>query len=166
MLLIFFGTPGVGKNFVGKILKHHFDFYFYDGDDDLTDDMKESIKKQELFSEEMRKHFYDILTKRLLDLQKKFEKIVMAQALMKELNRQQILNALPHAEFVLIEAESSLIDQRLRRRNDWVSLEYAEKIRKAFEPATLPHKQIINNKGETEIISQIQRLFPDFKRSA
>jgi hypothetical protein len=26
----------------------------------------------------------------------------MAQALMKELNRQQILNALPHAEFILI----------------------------------------------------------------
>jgi gluconokinase len=48
MLLILFGLPGSGKNFVGRILQEDFGFLFHDADDDLPDEMREAIQSQQI----------------------------------------------------------------------------------------------------------------------
>ena len=43
-LIILFGLPGTGKTYVGKVFEKYFDYYFYDGDNDLTPEMREAIQ--------------------------------------------------------------------------------------------------------------------------
>ncbi len=61
MLLIVFGLPGAGKTYVGKLLKDEFGFYFYDGDRDLTDEMRQALKEKKLFNDSMRDVFFQQL---------------------------------------------------------------------------------------------------------
>lgn len=43
-VIILFGLPGAGKTCVGKILEEYFNFYLYDGDIDLPDNIKDAIQ--------------------------------------------------------------------------------------------------------------------------
>lgn len=56
MLLILFGLPGCGKNYVGEILQSSFGFYFYDGDDALTDDMRDCLNNG--YEETTSRHYF------------------------------------------------------------------------------------------------------------
>ncbi len=143
MLIIFIWYAGVGKNYVGRILQDEFHYYFYDADDDLTDEMKTSIEKGELFTDDMRQHFFDIVAQKIIYLQRQYPNIVVAQALMKQRNREQLKKMHHDAQFILIEAEENIINERLLHRNDWVSLELAGKIRRAFEKPLLNHFKTI-----------------------
>ena len=49
-LIILFGLAGDGKTYVGKIFEKYFNYYFYDGDNDLTEEMKEAIKTKTVFT--------------------------------------------------------------------------------------------------------------------
>ena len=58
MLLILFGLPEAGKNFVGDILKEEFDFFYYDIDDDIPEELKEVVRQGEIIEEGMRNKFF------------------------------------------------------------------------------------------------------------
>jgi len=45
ILIILFGLPGAGKNFVEDILRDEFEFFYYDIDDDIPEKIKEIVKK-------------------------------------------------------------------------------------------------------------------------
>lgn len=160
MLFIVFGKPGVGKNFVGRILRDHFGFYFYDADDYLTPEMISAIEQREVFTQNMRDHYFAIVADKITELQKQQQNIVVAQALAKEINRQHLANLFPEAKFILINADDALVDERLINRNDWVNLEYVAKIRQIFEPAQLTHLELDNNYGDAEIIEQLNAMLP------
>lgn len=154
MIFILFGIPGVGKNYVGRILSEQYGFHFYDADLDLTPDMRECIRLGQLYTDEMRDRFFEIVVHKIQQLQSKHSNIVVAQALAKERNREQILGHFPESQFFWIQAQRDLIYQRLVKRSDWVSIEYADKISYAFDLPLLQHEQINNNEGCSHIIRQ------------
>lgn len=159
MLLILFGLAGVGKNFVGQLIAKHGSYYFYDGDDLLSKEMQEYIQLKKPFAQTMRDEFTNRMIDKIKALQKTHPNIVFAQALFKEKNRKQLLEAFPQAQLILVSSTPEMITSRLKKRNNWIDEEYAKKLQKEFDSPTLPHKEIKNNKGEIEIIQQLATLF-------
>jgi gluconokinase len=158
MLLVLFGPPGVGKSFVGRILAQQYGFHLYDADEDLTPDMMTAIRQENVFTTAMRHRFFQIVVDKVQTLQSDRPNLAVAQALIKESNRQQVQTQLPHAQFVCIEASPENIKQRLYIRNNWISVEYADKIRAMFEPPQLPHHCLDNNGDQQHVQQQIIQL--------
>jgi gluconokinase len=158
MLWILFGLPGAGKNFVGELLRAHFDFYFYDADVDLTEDMRARIHKQELYTPAMRDAFFANVIEKIKELRAHHPRLAVAQTLAKRHNRQQILDAFPEAKFIRIDCDERLIEERLQQRNDWVSVDYFAKIRAIFEPEGVVSTSLDNNFDEAHILQQLREL--------
>ena len=158
MLIFLFGLPGVGKNYAGEILRDHFGFYFYDADEDLTPPLIEAIHQRGPFPPSERENYFNIVIKHIESLQKKHENIVVAQALAYEDNRQQLKNHFPEATFSHITADTNIVNKRLLARDDWVDIDYANKIREKFESPLIPHKIITNNQDHHHIIQQITTI--------
>src|SRR6185436_10166319 len=98
-VIILFGLPGAGKTFVGKILEDYFGFYRYDGDQDMSQSLKDAIVAEKV-TDEMRDEFFNTLIKSARVLIKKHEKLVISQTFIKEKYREQFLQEIPDAEFV------------------------------------------------------------------
>ena len=158
MLLILIGLSGSGKNFVGEILAREFDFYFWDADIDIPQNMREQIYKKEFLSQKMRDEFTENIIRKIAELKIKHPKLVISQALYKERNRHQIALAYPDAQFIHVVSNKKNINDRLQQRNNWVDQTYADKISMHFEN---PHKidaTITNNSDATAIILQLHGL--------
>lgn len=157
-LLFVFGSPGAGKTYVGRVLHEEFNYYSYEADDDLTEEMIKAIQEERLFTDEMRERYFKIIIKKLSSLIQQHKNVVATQALIKEINRKQILQALPQTQFLHVSADISNITQRLKLRGDWVSIEYANKIRAIFEAPEIPHSNIDNNRDKQHVMQQLQGL--------
>ena len=107
-LIILFGLPGTGKTFVGKVFKKYFDYYFYEGDKDLTEEMKIAIKVQKVFTDRMRDIFFQKLTKSIQELKLKYKKLVVAQTFIKEKYRTVLIKKIPETKFILVETNNLL----------------------------------------------------------
>lgn len=160
-LFFVFGTPGSGKSYVGRILETDYGYYCYDADDDLTADMIAAIQNEQVFTEAMRQAYFNIVTTKTLALVKKHANLVVTQALIKEKNRQQVLAQLPKAQFIHVTADVNTINKRLKIRNNWVSIDYANKIRAIFEEPQLSHFTIDNNLDKQHVKNQLD-TFLDF----
>ncbi len=158
MVLVLFGLPGVGKSFVSRILANRYNFISYEADDDLTPEMIEAIRLEQVFTTAMRHHFFNIVINKLRYLQRNHPRIVMTQAIAKEQNRIQVLEGISAAKFIHVQANMNNIKNRLKLRNDWVSEEYAEKIRQIFEIPKIFHQQIDNNADINHVDEQIDKL--------
>lgn len=157
MLAILFGLSGSGKNFVGNILAKHFGYHFWDADSVLLPEMRQCIEKRELFTQKMRDDFMRVIIAKVTELKKTYPKLAIAQALYKEKNRVQLLDALPDSKLLYIEADPAKIAERLAQGvNKLVDADYARKISQNFEPSRLPHITITNNTDENSIIAQLQ----------
>jgi len=51
MPLIVYLVSWTGKTYIGKIFEKYFSYYFYDGDYDLTKEMKMAIKERKTFTD-------------------------------------------------------------------------------------------------------------------
>src|SRR5688572_15751898 len=133
MLLVLFGVPGAGKSYVGHILQDSFGFTFHDADHDLPDDVRHALANKLPVTDDMRDRFFARViasTARLRAMLetpsdespqdsdsplpegeglgvrvRPCERLVIAQAFMKERHRRLILDHFPDAQFVLIETE-------------------------------------------------------------
>jgi len=159
MLIFLFGHPGVGKNYVGETLASHLGFYFWDADLALTTNMQSYIANKQVFTQEMRDNFVQIIIKNTGELLKKHPDLVIAQALYKEKNRRQLAAAFPEALFIWIKASRKNILTRLKLRNNAVDQSYAEKVQSQFEEPLLSHKIIMNDLDQADIIKQFQLIF-------
>lgn len=145
-LIILFGLPGAGKTFVGKVFEKYFDYHFYDGDSDLTEEMKKAIKEQKVFTDKMRDVFFQKLTKSIQELKSKHKKLVVAQTFIKEKYRVNLINKIPDTKFILIETKNSLREKRLSLRKDYpLGMEYARKMSLNFDKPEIDHLIIVNN---------------------
>ena len=87
-LHILFGLPGSGKTFVGNVFKDYFNYSFYEGDTDFTEEMKYAISKQIPFADVMRGVFFNKLISHIQQVKDQHENLVVAQAFIKEKYRQ------------------------------------------------------------------------------
>lgn len=164
-LIILFGLPGTGKTFVGKIFEKYFDYYFYDGDNDLTEEMKEAIKVQRVFTNQMRDVFFEKLIKSILNLKFKQKKLVVVQTFIKEKYRVELINKIPEAKFILVETKKSVREKHLMERVDYpLDLEYARIMEKNFDKPIINQLTIVNNvDGIKDIKKQINLLLRNIK---
>lgn len=158
--VILFGLPGIGKTFVGKIFEKYFNYYFYDGDHDLTPEMKIAIKTKTVFTDQMRDVFFKILIDKIKSLTKKHKRLVVAQTFIKEKYRIDLLKKIPKSRFILIETKKDIREKRLMGRIDYpLDLEYARKMNTNFDKPIIDHVIINNNSyGEENIMKQIQQF--------
>ena len=159
--IILFGLPGTGKTYVGKVLEKYFGYYFYEGDNDLTPEMKEAIKVQRVFTDQMRDRYFKILISKVQDLGSRIKNLVVAQTFIKEKYRVALLKKIPETKFILIETNKSVRENRLILRKDYpLDLEYARIMEKNFDEPNIDHQVIINDEdGEENIIKQIKNDF-------
>jgi gluconokinase len=159
MLIILFGLSGAGKNFVGDILSKQFNYHFWDADIALPANMIKAIERQESFTQEMRDNFTNIVIQEISKLKTKYPNIVVAQALYKNKNREQIRAAFPETKLLYIQADLEQIIARLSKRNNKVDIKYAKKISLNFENPDSTQELIENNKNEAEVIEQLEAFF-------
>lgn len=159
-LIILFGLPGTGKTYVGKLFEKYFDYYFYEGDNDLTPEMKVAIKTKTVFTDKMRGIFFEILINKIKALAEKHTKLVVTQTFIKEKYRLQLIKVVPEAEFILIKTKKSIREKRLLERIDYpLDLKYARKMEINFDKPIIDHVTINNNSyGEKNIMKQIQQF--------
>lgn len=159
MLIILFGLAGSGKNYVGDILANHYNYYFWDADAALPPEMKQCIKEKKVFTQDMRDQFTAAMIEKIRTLQLEHKDLVIAQALYKEKNRNQLLTALNDAILIQIVANPEIIHQRLVKRFDEVDPSYADKISQGFEQPSASIKMIYNNSDQEHILKQLDQLF-------
>lgn len=159
-LIILFGLPGTGKTFIGKVFEKYFDYYFYEGDRDLTREIKSAIKTKTVFTDQMRDVFFKILINKIHDLSTQHKKLVIAQTFIKEKYRVDLLNKIPEAKFILIETKKDIREKRLAERVDYpLDLEYARKMENNFDEPKVSHSIITNDiDGAKNLQRQIELL--------
>lgn len=155
MLIYLFGLPAAGKNYVGEVLAEEFGFTFYDGDHDLTPEMRDAVREQRPFTDDMRDRFYDALIERITVLRGEFPFLAFCQATFKERHRRLIARAFPDVIFVLVEADEVIRMARLATGNNPVTPEYARRIAAFFEPPEHTHFIIRNNHGRQDVVRQL-----------
>ncbi|SRR5258708_5713852 len=159
-LFVFFGLPGAGKSFAGKIVEKYFDYHVYDGDNDLTEELHAAFQNQAVVTDSMREAFFNKLIQSIKKLIDKYDRIIIHQTFIKEKYRKQFLNAIPEAKFVLIETDTPLREKRLRERKYYpLDEEYARKMTLLFDKPIIRHTVLNNNiEGEESLKKQLQKI--------
>lgn len=167
-LIILFGLPGTGKTYVGKILEKYSGYYFYEGDNDLTPEMKIAIRVKKVFTDQMRDVFFEKLISKIQNLlalsevegKSKYKKLVVAQTFIKEKYRLNLIKKIPEVKFILIETKKSLREKRLSLRKNYpLDLEYTRKMCVNFDKPKINYQIIVNNKnGREDVKKQIEFL--------
>ena len=158
MFLYLFGLPAAGKNYVGEVLAEAFGYTFYDGDLDLTDELRDAVREGRPFTDPMRDRFYAALVERIAALRRDHADLAFCQATFKERHRAQMAAAFPDVVFVLVEADEAARLARLAHGGNPVTVEYAQRIAAFFEPPQHPHFVIRNDGGREEVVAQLRSL--------
>lgn len=163
-VFVFFGLPGAGKTYAGKLAEKYFSYHFYEGDIDLPENMRAALENQEQITDEMRDQFFINLIASVKKLEKNHDTVVVAQTFLKEKYRQQFLRVFPNVTFVLIETATPLREKRLQQRKEYpIDITYARKMRDLFDRVHSSFHVIQNNSdGEIVLKDQMSRLFGEW----
>jgi len=158
MLIILFGLAGSGKNYVGEILGSEFDYFYWDADQAMPNEMREAIHQRDNFTQEMRDNLTTIIIEYIANFKTQHSKIVVSQALYKEKNRNQLLSVYPEAKLIEVKANLENRIAYLKQRNDEIDQAYAEKIYQNFEEPIILHGIVTNNSDRIAIINQLKKI--------
>ena len=162
MFLYLFGLPAAGKNYVGQVLAEDFGFTFYDGDRELTPEMRDAVREERPFTDAMRDRFYAQLVDHIATLRLAHSDLAVAQATFKERHRALVARAFPDVVFVLVEAGEAVRLARLAQGNP-VTVAYARQIAAFFEPPGHAHFVMRNEGRRAEVVAQVRRLLIDLE---
>ena len=158
MILILYGPPGSGKNFVAELLARTCGFYFYDADLNLTGEMRQCLYEKKTFTQPMRDYFFGVVIDEMKSLVSDYPKLVMAQAISRRVNRKQLHLAFPAARFVHIDASAEIRMQRLAKRNDWVTPDWVDRLLQIQEPANPGHFHLDNSGNSHHLLQQFSLI--------
>lgn len=157
MVYIIFGKAGSGKSYIGDLLENQFDFIHFDGDSILTEEMKSYIREEKTFTQSMVDDYVNKLSETIKNFYDYQKPVIISQALYRNKNRLELIENFPNIKFILANAKDDICYDRIEKRGNWVSVNYAKQIRSFFEE---PKHSIINIEndlnGKTHIILQIK----------
>jgi gluconate kinase len=160
-IFILFGKTGAGKNYVARVFEKEFGYHWYDADMDLTLEMVHAIQHKLEFTFEMRAQYFAIVKQRMKALLPTAKKLIVTQGLFKNMNRHDLMKEFPMAKWVWVDAAQNVIEERILKRNNIITPEYARKINTYFEEPDFHCYKIINNHGKTEILKQAELIKED-----
>ena len=143
------------------MLAEEFGYTFYDGDLDMTDELRHAVRDGRPFTDPMRDRFYAALVARIAALRRDHADLAFCQATFKERHRALVAEAFPDVVFVLVEASEAVRLTRLARGGNPVTVDYARQIATFFEPPRHAHFVIRNEGGRAEVVAQLARLLAD-----
>ncbi len=161
-LFVTFGLPGSGKSYAARCFEP-FGFFYHDGDDDLPHTMRAAIAASQPINDTMRDEFFQQLIAHTEHLYRQHPRMVVAQTFIKEKYRLLFLAHFPAARFVLVEAQASIRELRLERRdNQPLDADYARRMTTLFDPPRIPYSVITNDMdGSAHLMVQIKTLLGD-----
>lgn len=134
MILFFYGLAGAGKSFVGRHIADNLGIPYYEADELLTDEMKQAIITGQPITQEMVDKFMLVIISFIKNLLATgINDFVISQALYRIKNRAQIAHEFPNIQFIEVTASDEIIFDRLAKRNDWVSTQYAKEMQRHFQ---------------------------------
>lgn len=159
-IYVVFGLPGAGKTFVGEIMQKYFDFFHYDGDQDMPEKLKTAIKKQELITDDLRDEFFNKLIASIKLLKTKYKKIVISQTFIKEKYRNKFLKQIPEIKFILVQTDTIIREKRLLQNKVFqLDIEYWRKMCAIFEEPKVDYTIIYNDHdGEENVKEQLHQI--------
>lgn len=159
-LLILFGPTGAGKTYIGKLLQQNFGYHFYDGDSDLTEEMKRALNSMQVITDRMRQKFITKLINSTVKLAVQHHQLAVAQTFIKEKYRLRLLKRLPPARFILVKTKTNIRYVRRQQRADYPWNEtYVKKMDMLFEAPKIPHQIITNDStGSDSLKFSLQQL--------
>ncbi len=152
MIVFLFGLPGVGKTYIGELLHKELGACFWDGDDALTEEMKQAVRDEKAFSKAMTAELSLTLITRINELQSSHNLIIVSQAMLRECDRQMFRDHFENIRFIYIRCDSDQVSQRIAERANFVTVSYFEKLKVAFEDHRAAAEQYptIDNYNKTD----------------
>ena len=159
MIIILFGLPGSGKNFVAEIFRDDFGFHLYDADKSLPPAAFRAIRKKRFVSEATRHAFYKKLAKKAEQLERRYGGVVMPRTFTYDRSRRYFKKLLPQSRFILVETNCKIRYQRIVNRDHHIDLKYAKKFENIFEKPAIPHFVLKNtHRGRMSLKRRVSRI--------
>lgn len=160
-VIYLFGVAGSGKSHIGQLIAKHSDYQAYEADNDLTAEMQVAIQNKQHFTDAMRDRYYQLILSNIKSLLSKHSRLVVMQGTYKQRHRDLLQQALgDDLALVEVSADQKIILDRLKTRGTLVDPEYANYIAINYQPPTQHTPKIINNSDESDIIRQLNQVFP------
>lgn len=144
MIIYLFGIACAGKTYIGELLARKYGFTFYDADAWIDENYMQEFKLTGSFSVDTRAHIHKEIANRITTFDRN-KSIVIAQASIKECNRQQILAANPDVIMVWVKADLQTLLDRAAKRNNYVTADSIHKMWKNFDIPKDKSTLIIDN---------------------
>ncbi|MEK7129945.1 MAG: AAA family ATPase [Patescibacteria group bacterium] len=159
-LLVIFGLPGAGKTYAADVLGKKFGYFIYDGDTDIPEYMRDALLNKAIITDAMRREFLTRMIASITKLTQTHHKLAVHQTLIKEFMRKEFLDAFPHAQFLLVETDDVIREQRYMKRDYFnLGLPYLRHMSNLFEQPEIPHIIIENGTdGEKAILAQLKNV--------
>jgi gluconokinase len=154
-----YGLAGAGKNFVGDLIGKLSGRFVYHADQDLTDEMRCAAREGRIFTPAMRDTFFRVVADRIIDLQRIHGPLVATQATYKTQHRDYLQSRIRDIDLICITASDAKIVERLTKRGDFVTADYAAKMRGLFDPPAADSRIIENEIGAAEILQQVRSFY-------
>jgi gluconate kinase len=158
-VIYLFGLAGAGKNFVGDIIGTLSGRYVYHADQDLTEEMLCAVHEGRVFTPGMRDRFFRVVADRIHALRAIHGPLIATQATYKSQHRHYLRERIPDIDFICITASDERIAERLTKRGDHVTADYAEKMRSLFDLPAEGTPILVNEYGEAEVVQQVADLY-------
>lgn len=155
LLLILVGPPGSGKNFVGEIMKEEFEFEFCDTDNNLSPNLRQTLKHNRPITRAERLQSMELVTSTIRELKLTNNRLVIACMLATEQSRKMIKDNFPEAKFILIETTPELAMRRIEARHHFISKDIAIWAATRFQALKEEHEIIVNVEGKERIREQL-----------
>ena len=158
-VLFFFGLAGAGKTHVGRLVSQRTGRFFYDADDDISDEMRQALADQRPFTEAMREEFFPRVVERIKALQQQYTTIVVTQGVYKQRHRDYLIRQIPDIEMLCVTCSQAVLQQRLAARAQGISPDSAAALLADFEPPA-PAMHVIHNDGDdAAVVRQLRALY-------
>lgn len=158
-LIFLFGVAGVGKSFAGREISARTGYHHYELDRDLTPAIRAAIANKQPFTDAMRDEFFEVALRRIKEIAKEHPKTIFTQGAYKERHRDFLRRHVPELEFIWIQAPDDLVLERLLRRGERVSPDYAAVLQRAFEAPSRGTTLVNDRCSADELFERFVALF-------